>query len=42
MGDKETGQLGGGHGVKGFVAGPCYGAGGLPVGTVDLVDSLES
>lgn len=27
--------------MKGFVAGPCYGAGRLPVGTVDLVDSLE-
>lgn len=27
--------------MKGFAAGPCYGAGRLPVGTVDLVDSLE-
>lgn len=27
--------------MKGFAAGPCYGAGTLPVGTVDLVDSLE-
>ena len=26
---------------KGFVAGPGYGAGRLPVGTIDLVAALE-
>lgn len=27
--------------MKRFAAGPCYGAGRLPVGTVDLVEALE-